>query len=93
MNELDAGKGRRAHTPLPDRIAANLAGNAARRRVAPTWSGPTAHDAVFGGDRGTTTYSTTPMHPNTAHTLTRLLRQQNNEQAATEVDRTQGYRW
>ncbi len=93
MDALDAGKNRRAPEPLPDGLAQNLAGNAARRRVAPIWSGPTTQEPLLGANRGAVTHMSTPMHPDTAHTLTRLLRQQGNEQAATSVERTQGYRW
>ena len=93
MDELDAGKGRRAPDPLPPRLAANLAGNAARRRVVTLWDGPRTQEPLLGAARGSVTDMSTPMHPDTAHTLTRLLRQQGNEQAATSVERTQGYRW
>jgi len=92
MDELDRRKNQRA-PELPEALAAHLAGNAARRRVAPLWSGPTAHEAVAGGARGDSIDMSSPLHPTTAHTLSRLLRQQGNEQAATSVERTQGYRW
>ncbi len=42
---------------------------------------------------GMVTDQSTPMHPATAHTLTRLLRQQGNEKAAKAVAEQQGYRW
>jgi len=92
MDELDRRKNQRA-PELPEALAAHLAGNAARRRVAPIWDGPTAHEAVAGGARGDSTDLSTPMHPDTAHTLTRLLRQQGSEKAAKAVERTQGLRW
>ncbi len=92
MDELDRRKNQRA-PELPPALAAHLAGNAARRRVAPLWDGPTAHEAVAGGARGDSTDLSTPMHPTTAHTLARLLRQQNNEQAASSVERAQGMSW
>ncbi len=93
MDELDRGKNRRAPEPLPNGLAQNQASNAARRRVAPIWSGPTTQEPLLGANRGDSTDMSTPMHPETAHTLTRLLRQQGNEQAASSVERTQGLRW
>jgi len=92
MDELDRRKNQRA-PELPPAVAANLAGNAARRRVAPIWSGPTAQEPLLGANRGDVTDMSTPLAPDTARTLTRLLRQQGNEQAATSVEHTQGYRW
>lgn len=92
MDELDRRKNQRA-PELPEALAAHLAGNAARRRVAPLWDGPTAHEAVAGGARGDSTDLSTPMHPDTARTLTRLLRQQGRSEQAAEVDRTQGMSW
>lgn len=92
MDELDRRKNQRA-PELPEALAAHLAGNAARRRVAPLWDGPSAHEAVAGGDRGDVTDLSTPMAPTTAHTLARLLRQQCNEQAASSVERAQGRPW
>ncbi len=93
MDELDAGKNRRAPEPLPDGLAQNQASNNARRRVAPLWDGPTAQEPLLGANRGDVTDMSTPMHPDTAHTLTRLLRQQGNEQGAKAVTEQQGYRW
>ncbi len=93
MDELDAGKNRRAPEPLPDGLAQNQASNNARRRVAPLWDGPTAQEPLLGANRGDVTDMSTPMHPDTAHTLSRLLRQQGNEQAASSVERTQGRPW
>jgi len=93
MDELDRLKNRRRPEPLPDGLAQNLASNAARRRVAPLWNGPTTQEPLLGANRGDSTDMSTPMHPDTAHTLTRLLRQQGNEKGATSVERTQGYRW
>ncbi len=93
MDELDRLKNRRAPEPLPDRLAANQASNNARRRVAPIWSGPTTQEPLLGANRGDVTDSSHPLAPGTADTLIRLLRQQGNEQAATSVERTQGYRW
>jgi len=92
MDELDRRKNQRA-PELPPAVAAHLAGNAARRRVAPLWDGPTAQEPLLGANRGAVTDMSTPMHPDTAHTLTRLLRQQGNEQGATAVAEQQGYRW
>jgi len=93
MDELDRLKNRGAPEPLPDGLAQNLAGNASRRRVAPIWNGPTTQEPLLGANRGDSTDLATPMHPETAHTLTRLLRQQGNEKAATSVERTQGLGW
>ncbi len=93
MDELDRLKNRRAPEPLPDGLAQNQASNNARRRVAPLWSGPTTQEPLLGANRGDSTDMATPMHPDTAHTLSRLLRQQGNEKAAAEVERTQGLRW
>jgi len=93
MDALDAGKNRRAPEPLPDGLAQHLAGNASRRRVAPIWSGPTTQEPLLGANRGDSIDMATPLHPDTARTLTRLLRQQNNEKAATSVERAQGMRW
>jgi hypothetical protein len=92
MDELDRRKNQRA-PELPEALAAHLAGNAARRRVAPIWDGPTAQEPLLGANRGDVTDLSTPMAPTTAHTLARLLRQQNNEQAATSVERTQSRPW
>ncbi len=92
MDELDRRKNQRA-PELPDALAAHLAGNAARRRVAPLWDGPTTQEPLLGANRGDVTDMSTPMHPDTAHTLSRLLRQQGNEQGARSVEHTQGYRW
>ncbi len=93
MDELDRLKNRRAPEPLPDGLAANLAGNASRRRVAPLWSGPTTQEPLLGANRGDVTDMSTPLAPDTARTLSRLLRQQGNEQAASSVERTQGRPW
>jgi len=93
MDELDRLKNRRAPEPLPDRLAANQASNNARRRVAPIWSGPTTQEPLLGANRGDSTDMSTRMAPDTAHTLSRLLRQQGNEKAAAEVERTQGRPW
>jgi len=93
MDALDDAKGLRAPDPLPPRLAQNQASNNARRRVVTLWDGPTAHEAVAGGARGDSIDMATPLHPTTAHTLTRLLRQQGNEQAASSVERTQGRPW
>lgn len=93
MDELDRGKNRKPPEPLPDGLAQNQASNNARRRVAPIWSGPTAQEPLLGANRGDSTDMSTPMHPETARTLTRLLRQQGHEQAATSVERTQGRPW
>jgi len=92
MDELDRRKNQRA-PELSEALAAHLAGNAARRRVAPIWNGPTTQEPLLGANRGDSTDMSTPMHPETAHTLTRLLRQQGNEKAAAEVERTQGRPW
>jgi len=92
MDELDRLKNQRA-PELPEALAAHLAGNAARRRVAAIWSGPTAQEPLLGANRGDSTDMSTPLAPDTAHTLTRLLRQQGRSEQAAEVERTQGYRW
>jgi len=92
MDALDDAKNQRASS-LPPAVAAHLAGNAARRRVAPIWNGPTTQEPLLGANRGDVTDMSTPMHPDTAHTLTRLLRQQGNEQGAKAVAEQQGYRW
>jgi len=92
MDELDRRKNQRA-PELPEALAAHLAGNAARRRVAPVWDGPTAQEPLLGANRGDVTDLSTPMAPDTAHTLSRLLRQQGNEQGAKAVAEQQGYRW
>jgi hypothetical protein len=84
MDELDRRKNRRA-PELPEAVAAHLAGNAARRRIVIPPSGPGAHDAVLGGDRGMVTDQSTPMDPSTADTLVRLLRQAGRPQAAKAV--------
>jgi len=93
MDELDRRKNRRAPEPLPDGLAQNQASNNARRRVAPTWSGPTTQEPLLGANRGDVTDMSTALHPTTAHTLARLLRQANNEKGAAEVERTQGMSW
>jgi len=93
MDELDRLKNRRAPEPLPDGLAQNQASNNARRRVVPTWSGPSRYEPLLGANRGDSIDMSTPMAPDTAHTLSRLLRQQGNEQAATSVERTQGRPW
>ncbi len=92
MDELDRLKNRRA-PELSPALAAAHAANTRNRRVAPVWSGPTVHEPVAGGARGDSTDLSTPMAPDTAHTLTRLLRQQGNEKAASSVERTQGRPW
>jgi len=92
MDELDRRKNQRA-PELPEASAAFHAANTRNRRVAPIWSGPTAQEPLLGANRGDSIDMATPLAPDTARTLTRLLRQQNNEQAATAVERTQGYRW
>ena len=92
MDELDRRKNQRA-PELPEALAAHLAGNAARRRVAPLWDGPSAQEPLLGANRGDVTDLSTPMAPTTANTLARLLRQQGNEQAASSVERTQGRPW
>ncbi len=92
MDELDRRKNQRA-PELPDALAAHLAGNASRRRIAPIWGGPSTREPLLGANRGDVTDMSTPMHPDTAHTLTTLLRQQGNEQAASSVERTQGRPW
>ncbi len=92
MDELDRSKNQRA-PELPPAVAAFHAANTRNRRVAPIWSGPTTQEPLLGANRGDSIDMATPLHPDTARTLTRLLRQQNNEQAATSVERTQGYRW
>ncbi len=93
MDALDDGKNRRAPEPLPDGLAQNLASNAARRRVAPLWSGPTTQEPLLGANRGDVTDLATPLHPTTANTLTRLLRQAGRPEQAAEVDRVQGRPW
>jgi len=93
MDELDRLKNRKPPEPLPDRLAANQASNNARRRVAPIWSGPTAQEPLLGANRGDSIDMATPLAPDTAHTLTRLLRQQGNEKAARSVEHTQGRPW
>jgi hypothetical protein len=85
MDELDAGKNRRAPEPLPDRLAANQASNNARRRVAPIWNGPTTQEPLLGANRGAVTDMSTPMDPSTADSLVRLLRQAGRHQAAKAV--------
>jgi len=92
MDELDRRKNQRA-PELPPAVAAHLAGNAARRRVAPLWDGPTAQEPLLGANRGDSIDLSTPIAPDTARTLARLLRQQGNEQAASSVERTQGRPW
>ena len=92
MDELDRRKNQRA-PELSPALAAFHAANTRNRRVAPIWNGPTTQEPLLGANRGDSTDMSTPMHPETAHTLTRLLRQQGNEQAATEVEHTQGLRW
>jgi len=84
MDELDRLKNQRA-PELPEALAAHLAGNAARRRVAPLWSGPTAQEPLLGANRGDVTDMSTPMAPSTADTLVRLLRQVGRPQAAKAV--------
>ncbi len=93
MDELDRLKNQRAPEPLPDGLAQNQASNNARRRVAPIWSGPTTQEPLLAANRGAVTDMSTRLYPDTARTLARLLRQQGNVQAATEVDRTQGMSW
>jgi len=93
MDELDRGKNQCTPAPLPPALAANHAGNAARRRVAAIWRGATTQEPLAGGDRGDSIDMATPLAPDTAHTLTRLLRQQGHEQGARSVERTQGLRW
>jgi len=93
MDELDHLKNRKPPEPLPDGLAQNQASNNARRRVVPLWSGPTTQEPLLGANRGDSTDMSTRMAPDTAHTLSRLLRQQGNEKAAAEVERTQGLRW
>ncbi len=84
MDELDAGKNQRA-VELPPAVAAHLAGNAARRRIAPLWDGPTTQEPLLGANRGDVTDQSSPMDPSTADTLVRLLRQVGRPQAAKEV--------
>ncbi len=92
MDELDRSKNQRA-PELPPAVAAFHAANTRNRRVAAVWSGPTTQEPLLGANRGAVTDMATPMHPDTAHTLTRLLRQQGNEKAVKAVAEQQGYRW
>ncbi len=84
MDELDRRKNQRA-PELPEALAAHLAGNAARRRVAPIWGGPTAQEPLPGANRGMVTDQSTPLAPSTADTLVRLLRQAGKPQEARKV--------